>query len=103
SRFRVLPPASWSTTPRRDFKPHGPCGPGVLKTIDYCGVVLRDFPNIGEPVPRYRAEIHGENFLVDDSGRLSERGFITFRIVEAQDPEVAEEKAVQLIRETAEF
>ena len=54
-------------------------------------------------MPRYRAEIHGENFLIEVDGHLSKRGFITFRVVEAQHPEVAEEKAVQLIRETADF
>ena len=54
-------------------------------------------------MPRYRTEIHGENFLVDVDGSISKRGFITFRVVEAQGPEVAEEKAVQLIRETAEL
>jgi hypothetical protein len=54
-------------------------------------------------MPRYRAQIHGENFLVETDGRVSRRGFITFRVVEAQHPEAAEELAVRSIRESADF
>lgn len=48
---------------------------------------------------KYRVFLHGKNFLIRFDGRKQVVGFYTTRFVEAENPEEAENKAVQLIRE----
>lgn len=43
--------------------------------------------------------LEGRNFLLDIEGSVRKYGFFTTRYVEAENPEQAEMKAVQLIRE----
>ena len=38
-------------------------------------------------MPKYRVQIDGRNFLIDIDGEVTKRGFITFRYVEADDPD----------------
>jgi hypothetical protein len=47
---------------------------------------------------KYRVQIEGKNFLVDMNGKVAKHGFITLRFVEADDPSVAENTAVQMLR-----
>jgi hypothetical protein len=48
---------------------------------------------------KYRVMLEGRNFLLDMEGSVEKYGFFTTRYVEAENPEQAEIKAVQLIRE----
>lgn len=57
-------------------------------------------PEVEWDVPTYRVQVHGTNFLVDLEGRLAKRGFLTVRVVEASDPDQAEEAAIGTVRET---
>lgn len=54
-------------------------------------------------MPKYQVEINGRNFLVDFEGRVAKHGFFTTRCVDAADPAVAENAAVQMIRETQQL
>lgn len=51
-------------------------------------------------MPKYKVEINGANFLIDMEGRPAKHGFFTIRFVEAPDAAVAENDAVQMIRDT---
>jgi hypothetical protein len=48
-------------------------------------------------VQAYRATINGENFLVEMGGSLGKYGFFTTRFVDAQSPQAAEERAIQIV------
>ncbi len=50
-------------------------------------------------MPRFRATINGENFLIDMDGNVAKYGFLTFRDVDAADPQAAELAAVQVLRD----
>ena len=54
-------------------------------------------------MPRFRAVINGENFLINMDGDIAKYGFITFREVDAADPQAAELAAVQVLRDDQEF
>jgi len=47
--------------------------------------------------------LEGKNFLLNIEGATRKYGFYTTRYVEANDPEDAELKAVQLIRDDSQF
>lgn len=49
-------------------------------------------------MPLFRTLIRGERFLIESEGQIKLLGFYTTRFVEASDPEDAEYKAVDLIR-----
>jgi hypothetical protein len=49
-------------------------------------------------MPKYRAFIRGDNFVLEIESEAASYGFYTTRFVEADDPEGAEELAVGLIR-----
>ena len=51
----------------------------------------------------YRVEINAKNFLVEMEGEVAKHGFITVRFVEADDPDAAELKAVQMLRDDREL
>lgn len=46
----------------------------------------------------YQILIEGRNFLITVEGDCAKHGFLTYRYVEASDPESAGNKAVQMIR-----
>ena len=48
---------------------------------------------------KYSVMLEGRNFLLDIEGSVKKYGFFTTRYVEAENPEQAEIKAVQLIKE----
>jgi len=50
-------------------------------------------------MPHYRVKLAGENFRLTFEGKAMKLGFLTTRLVEAQDKTQAELSAVQLIRE----
>jgi hypothetical protein len=50
-------------------------------------------------MPHYRVKLAGENFRLTLEGKVMKVGFLTTRLVEAQDERQAELNAVQLIRE----
>jgi len=50
-------------------------------------------------VPHYRVKLAGENFRLTLEGKAMKVGFLTTRVVEAQDKAQAELSAVQLIRD----
>lgn len=47
---------------------------------------------------RYRVLINGVNFLLEVDGALGKHGFYTSRWVEAEDPQSAELRAIELFR-----
>ena len=49
---------------------------------------------------KYQIEINGKNFLIDMNGEVSKYGFITYRYIEANDPQEAELQVMQMLRET---
>jgi len=50
-------------------------------------------------MPHYRVKLAGENFRLTLEGKVMKLGFLTTRLVEAQDEEQAERSAVALIRQ----
>ncbi len=50
-------------------------------------------------MPKYVVQIDAQNFLVDVGGKAAKHGFITFKCVEAEDPQSAELAAIQTIRD----
>ena len=54
-------------------------------------------------MPKYRVQIDAKNFLINMDGVTTKYGFITWRCVDAPDPVVAENAAVQMIREDQEL
>lgn len=51
----------------------------------------------------YQILIEGRNFLITVEGDCAKHGFLTYRYVEASDPESAGNKAVQMIREAEDL
>lgn len=47
---------------------------------------------------KYRVLINGENFLLNFDGRVQKMGFYTNRFVEADNPEDAEQVAIEMMR-----
>jgi len=52
---------------------------------------------------KYQVQIEAQNFLVDLEGSVAKRGFFTFRYVEADDKNAAENSAVQMLRDDQEL
>jgi hypothetical protein len=47
---------------------------------------------------KYRVILRGENFEIEFEGKIDNLGFYTTRVVKANSPEEAEQKAVDLIK-----
>ena len=54
-------------------------------------------------MPKYQVQIEAQNFLVNLDGSVAKRGFLTFRYVEADDKNAAENSAVQMLRDDQEL
>ena len=53
---------------------------------------------IQETMKKYSVMLRGENFEINIEGKVDNLGFYTTRIVKANSPEEAEQKAVELIK-----
>ena len=52
---------------------------------------------------KYQALLEGKNFLIESEGKLQKHGFYTTRYIEAKNPEEAELKAVETIKNDREL
>jgi len=50
-------------------------------------------------MPKYQLQINGTNFLVAIEGQVGKCGFFTFRHVEAETPDEAGHKAMEMLRQ----
>lgn len=51
----------------------------------------------------YCVQLDCSNFLIEVDGKLAKHGFITLKLIEADDPDTAVETAIQAIRDDQEL